>query len=411
MSRIVSAGLALTSCVLSLSLAPVVVASPSAAGLAEGSLERVSSSVGGGAGNGGSSGAIVSGDGRSVAFMSQASDLLSTPVEAGTNNFYLRDLTTGTTSLIDIPPGTFPSNLAGLSHDGRYLAYQTVDGFTPGPPMRGTTLVRFDSATGKRRVINATPAGVEIPLTSVSGSLSRSGRYFAYQGLVRSDGPDRGYHLYRWDARTGETLDLGIVGPLRFGLPGTPTLSTDGNRILHTRVTVRDGAAVRTRHVLDVASGTSVAVLPDSPTYPGDASTVSASGRFVLLSDVVDGTEELFLHDTRRGRVTRVSWAPAGSATRSVGQISADGRVVVYIGYGSRLVPSPDDGNPDVFVYDRRTGETRLVSRTPTGQPSSGVSVLPRLSADGRTVVFQSDSTELVPGDDSWYYDIFVWRG
>ena len=55
----------------------------------------------------------------------------------------------------------------------------------------------------------------------------------------------------------------------------------------------------------------------------------------------------------------------------------------------------------DVFVRDRRTGTTRRVSVGPGGVQGNGDqrSFVPAISADGRFVAFNSDASNLVPGD------------
>ena len=62
----------------------------------------------------------------------------------------------------------------------------------------------------------------------------------------------------------------------------------------------------------------------------------------------------------------------------------------------------------DVFVRDRQTGTTRRVSVGSGGVQGNGLSFGPAISADGRFVAFESDATNLVPGDTNDASDIFV---
>jgi Tol biopolymer transport system component len=85
--------------------------------------------------------------------------------------------------------------------------------------------------------------------------------------------------------------------------------------------------------------------------------------------------------------------------------ISADGRFVAYLGYR----PHPPscvgiDGLgsypcQDVFLYDRVTSSTTLVSKSSSEVPGNGDSGAPALSADGRYIAFASDASNLVPND------------
>jgi hypothetical protein len=68
-----------------------------------------------------------------------------------------------------------------------------------------------------------------------------------------------------------------------------------------------------------------------------------------------------------------------------------------------------DSNNWDVFVRDLQVGTTTLASADISGGTSNGTNTfLPSISADGRYVAFQSDATDLVPGDGNGVYDVFV---
>jgi hypothetical protein len=58
-------------------------------------------------------------------------------------------------------------------------------------------------------------------------------------------------------------------------------------------------------------------------------------------------------------------------------------------------------------VHDRATGETRCVDVDSAGNPSAG-SDLAAISADGSSVVFRSQDSNLVPDDTNNRYDIFL---
>ncbi len=56
-------------------------------------------------------------------------------------------------------------------------------------------------------------------------------------------------------------------------------------------------------------------------------------------------------------------------------------------------------GLSNIYIYDRQTGQTSLVSMNSLGEPASGDSFAPDISADGRFIAFESDAGNLVPGD------------
>lgn len=70
----------------------------------------------------------------------------------------------------------------------------------------------------------------------------------------------------------------------------------------------------------------------------------------------------------------------------------------------------PEDTNDvrDVFVRDRRTGETLWVSASLAGSLNAFDSSAPAISPGGRFVAFDSGATNLVPGDTNDQNDVFV---
>ena len=103
------------------------------------------------------------------------------------------------------------------------------------------------------------------------------------------------------------------------------------------------------------------------------------------------------------------------------GNMSEDGRYVVFASDGDNLVSSDTNGVRDIFVFDRQIGITERVSVSsgnPGGQangascevsPKDGDAVeVPSISSDGRYVVFSSSASNLVSGDTNGLRDVFV---
>ncbi|MGI8875285.1 MAG: TolB family protein, partial [Egibacteraceae bacterium] len=83
-------------------------------------------------------------------------------------------------------------------------------------------------------------------------------------------------------------------------------------------------------------------------------------------------------------------------------EVSADGRVVVFESAAADLTGATDvNGVTDVFVRDLVTGTTTLVSANPSGDAGDGASFDPTISADGRTVAFSSEATDLTGDPDA----------
>jgi hypothetical protein len=89
--------------------------------------------------------------------------------------------------------------------------------------------------------------------------------------------------------------------------------------------------------------------------------------------------------------------------------VSADGRWVAYRSWATNLVAGGTDGHSNIYLYDRLSGSTVLVSANAL-RPGGGESdsFLPVFSGDGQTLFFQSESAELAPGDFNGSRDLFA---
>ncbi|WP_196139345.1 PD40 domain-containing protein [Aliikangiella sp. G2MR2-5] len=166
----------------------------------------------------------------------------------------------------------------------------------------------------------------------------------------------------------------------------------------------------------------------NSGTGESSGAALSADGRFAvfvsersgLVSNDNNNFIDVFWHDTLTGEVRKISnawdggdangWS--GRIVNGIGiDISADGRYVVFQSGASNIIPSDlNGGSSDIYLHDTQTGKTSLVSVTSDGVQASGSSWSPRISNDGRKIVFRSSATELLPGADNNSYnsDIFL---
>ncbi len=146
---------------------------------------------------------------------------------------------------------------------------------------------------------------------------------------------------------------------------------------------------------------------------------ISADGRFVAFesfaSNLVpgdsNGRQDIFVHDRTTRETTRVSVSSAGVQSNGNSfrpAISSDGRFVVFDSDASNLVPGDSNGRFDIFVHDRTTGDTTRVSVSSAGIQGNSDSLDSAISADGQIVAFASNATNLVPGDTNRQRDIFV---
>jgi Tol biopolymer transport system component len=148
--------------------------------------------------------------------------------------------------------------------------------------------------------------------------------------------------------------------------------------------------------------------------FSGYDAFISPNGRFVLFTSwannlVPNDTNEaadVFVRDRIAGTTRRANLKPNGGQTSrfydSFGTaISPDGRYVVFNSDASNLVPHdhPTLWADDVFVRDRRRGTIERVNVSSDGALGYSVGYSASISANGRFVMFSSDSNDLVPGD------------
>ena len=89
--------------------------------------------------------------------------------------------------------------------------------------------------------------------------------------------------------------------------------------------------------------------------------------------------------------------------------ISDDGAYIAFTSAATNVLPNRDtNGGFDVFRYSRATGAVDLVSITTSFLAGNAASSKPSISQDGRFVAFESDASNLVPGDTNGVSDIFV---
>ena len=342
---------------------PLPIASPA---------ELISLSTSGLAGNAASRAPRVSARGEVVAFLSSASDLVGGGLAS--QQAYARNLRTGATDLIsrDIQGSAlpFPSNQLDLAADTSRAAFATGDG--------QVRAFDFGSAQGLGPISSAS-GGALGDAESSAVSLSADGRSAAFASAASNliaNAPS-GRHIYLKTDNNVELISRPAAG-FANGPSDSPALSADGSTVAF--------ATDATNLGLGAGSGS----LPTQ---------ICLAGPF---------------GDSGRPRIC-VSLNPLtglpGNAPSARPQLSADGRQGVFESTANNLVAGDSNDSSDVywFSWDGRvlTGLVR-VSTAANGEQADGDSYAAAISADGDTVSFVSDSTNLVDSDLNGAADVFV---
>ena len=138
-------------------------------------------------------------------------------------------------------------------------------------------------------------------------------------------------------------------------------------------------------------------------TFESDASN--------LVSGDTNRERDIFVRDRVSKKTLLISVGLHGAQSNgssSYPVISEDGRFVVFQSYANNLVPGDTNNKLDVFVRDLEACITSRVSIDSDERQANGLSGLPQISPDGRFVTFQSAASNLVAADTNSVDDIFL---
>ena len=360
------------------------------------------------------------------------------PATQTASDVFLHDRGTGATTRVSVATGggqaSHDSSQAVMSYDGRYVAFTSLAvNLVAGDSNRATDVFVHDRATGATTRVSVATGGFEAKVDSFLPDLSGDGRFVAFASAADLVAGDTNglVDVFVHDRLQGTTTRTSIGNggvQATGGISRSPALSADGRYVafesgapnlaprdanMATDVFVHDTRMYQRRRI-SISTGGGQA--SSSSLRP----SLSAEGRYVafesyapnLVAGDTNGEYDVFVHDRVTGETTRVSVATGGrqATGRSLApSMSGDGRYVAFESSAPDLVPGDTNGVYDVFVHDRVTGETTRVSVDSLGTQAAGLfSSAPALSADGRYVAFMSAAPNLVAGDTNNVYDVFV---
>ena len=401
-------------------------------------VERVSVASDGSQANDGFSGApAVSGDGSIVAFTSEAVDLV--PGDSNeSEDVFVHDRATGRTERVSVASDGSQANdfsfNGDVSGDGRIVAFVSdASNLVPGDSSTNFDVFVHNRATGRTRRVSVASDGSPASGESSAAAISGDGRIVAFWSDAGNlvPGDSNGIvDVFVHDRATGRTERVSVASDGSqandFKLEA-PAVNGNGRIVAFTSfadnlvpgdsndtedVFVHDRATGRTERVSVASDGGQGNDASMEPAVTGDGRIVVFSSRAAnLVPGDHNGTFDVFMHDRVTGRTERVSAASDGTQGNdhsSRPAVSVDGRIVTFESSADNLVAGDSNGSGDVFVHDRATGGTELVSVARDGSQAAGPSLGPALSGDGRIVAFQDTANNLVSGDSNGNYDVFI---
>jgi hypothetical protein len=401
-----------------------------------GNIILASTSDGGAKGNNDSFGASLSADGTKVAFDSIASNL--DPGSTGIDDVYVKDLVTGDIILAstsdDGVKGNDFSNAARLSADGTKVAFHSnATNLDPGDTDDVEDVYVKDLTTGNLTLAATSDDGVKGNGFNIFPSLSADGTEVAFHSNATNLDPgdtDTVADVYVKDLTTGDitlasTSDGGVKGN---GSNFAAILSEDGTKVAFvsnaTNLDPGDTDTVTDVYVKDLVTGDITLASTSDGGVKGNgtsfaALSLSADGTKVAFSSIAtnldpadtDAIADVYVKDLVTGDITLASTSDAGlkgSGFSLSWSLSADGTKVGFYSNASNLDPGDPDAVSDVYVKDLVTGDITLASTSDGGAKGNGSSSVASLSADGTKVAFESEATNLDPGDTDTLDDVYV---
>ncbi len=383
-------------------------------------------------------GFVISGDGRYVVFVSTASTLVPDDTN-GVADVFLRNRELGTTERISVNSDGLQANGACedpfISADGRFVAFvSTANNLVPGDGNGVRDVFIRDLQGGTTERVSVAGSGAEGNGASESPALSADGRFVAFVSAATNlDGPDHNSadDIFLRD-RTEGTTERVSINSARSEANGrcwAPSMNANGLLIAFASSATNldsgdtNGTAdIFTRNrSTGITERVSVGMSGAQSNGPSDYPVVNATGRFVtfnsratnLVQPDINQGEDVFVRD-RLDEVTELV-SVTGNRLQARGDsflesVSADGRFVAFRSYAANLVRRDTNRTFDLFVRDRWQWRTERLNVGAGGSQANGHSYAAALSANGQHVAFWSTATNLVSGDANTAADVFAAR-
>ncbi len=358
-------------------------------------------------------------------------------------NGYLLDTVTGRTEVLTLTTsGSMPFSVGdrtgSITRGGTYAAFNsTTNGVVPGVLSFGDAAYLRLRPTPMNSLISG-PSTAGHAIEGADVQLSGNGKFavFASNYPFTSAGSNSFWQIYRKDLETEAVILLSQSGGGALGdfISSSPQISDDGNTVAFYSLSsnLHPQTQPGQRNVFAWSGGSLTLVTKTSTGAPSSGIAapprISGDGRWVIFAsdaqDIVvpdnNPAADVFLHDLLTGSSEIVSVDSQGMQSASGGasgmvsvplgnaeDVSFNGRYCAFQSAANDLVPVDNNPGTDVFLRDRWTGQTSLVSVTWNGLGANGDCVTPTVTDSGR-VAYVSSATNLVQNDNNGSADVFL---
>jgi Tol biopolymer transport system component len=340
----------------------------------------------------------LSENGRLVAFQSYASNLVPADTN-GCSDVFVRDRQTGLTTRVSTASngaeGNYYSGEPAISPDGRWVAFVSeATNLVPGDTNGVADVFVHDCATGRTLRMSLSSAGFQANGPSARPSLSKDGRHVAFASLASNlvgDDKNGVPDVFVRDRVDGATVRIMGAQGEPDAESGSPTIASDGRFVAFTSraSTFAPKAKLRSEvYVWDARTRKVMLASADSTGAPagGEAPAISRDGSVVVFESAARllpadtnpdrdvyalkiASRELVLASVSSAGACGQGWTstpetappqqiPADSTAPS---ISGDGRFVVFVSLARGLVRAKTSG-AEVYLRDLVEGTTRCLS-------------------------------------------------
>jgi subtilisin family serine protease len=394
-------------------------------------FEKITSAQGGGLTNGDSIFGSSSENGRYVVYSSKATNL----VEGDTNGFsdiFVFDRQTNETKRISLSQDGEQANGDNfapiISMDGDYILFTSkASNLTKETDSNSNIedlfLYHHNSGAIEKVADDVSAISVYTYLRSDRAyAMSANGRYIVYASDSNNGDKSDSNGTWdvsikdRWNQSTKRLTDR--LSTNRDNLPTGVAMTPDGRYVAYT---TEDSKNILNAYLYDshtrVTEELSVEIGEEQTYMDSYSPTISADGRYVAFTSysnqLVPNDEswnlDVFVRDRQEQKTEIISKTITGEPSDDYNEapwISADGRYVVFHSYDD-LDPRADR-TIQVYIHDRNTDKTELLSKSPFGYPGSSDSWIPFITQNGRYVVFESYANNLSnPDHDDHFSDIY----
>jgi len=252
---------------------------------------RVSVDSAGNQGNGSSfySNPSISGDGRFVAFNSEASNLVLGDTN-NTNDIFVRDTLTNTTTGVSLDSAGNPGNRfsynPSISADGRFVAFPSLaSNLVPGDTNNSYDIFVRDTLTNTTTRVLVDSAGNQRNIGSYSPSISADGRFVAFYSVASNIAGTRTFDIFVRDTLTNTTTNVSVDSAGNPGDGERPSISADGRFVAFSSESsnIVPGDTNNSNDIFVVDTSSTPNVINGTP---GNDNLTGTSG-----NDIINGSE------------------------------------------------------------------------------------------------------------------------